>query len=93
MAGVTGLYYGLEEASLLQMREDVLVQLASIRKGKRFTSVSGGGKAFAKDNARLNELHTELREINAALQRIDPTTYGQRVRRIFSDFSNTPSGG
>jgi hypothetical protein len=93
MASITGIYYGLQEATLLQMRTDALAQLAAARQGKRFASVSGGGKAFAKQNMTLGELTTDLLEINAALKRANPTTYGRRVRSILPDFSAVPSGG
>ncbi|EIP96867.1 hypothetical protein OpiT1DRAFT_01293 [Opitutaceae bacterium TAV1] len=89
MAGVTGIYYGLDEATLLQMRSDVLAQLDAARKGKRFQSVSGGGKAFSKDNMTMAELRDDLAEISAALQRLNPQVYGRRSKMIVADFSRS----
>lgn len=89
MAGVTGVYFGLDEAALVKMRDDVLAQLALARSGKRFASVSGGGKAFSKDNMSIGELRSDLGEINAALQRLDPKKYGRRVTKIVADFSRS----
>jgi hypothetical protein len=86
MAGITGVYYGICERTLLKMRADVLAQLEQARKGKRFASVSGGGKAFTKDNMSLGELKADLAEINAALQRLKPEKYGVRKTRIVPDF-------
>lgn len=87
MAGVTGIYYGQSEAVLLQMQTDVLAQLTAARQGKRFASVSGGGKAFSKENMTIPQLYAELQEIAAALKVANPETYGTRVRRIYPDFS------
>ena len=93
MASITGIYYGLPESTLLQMRGDALAQLTLARQGKRFASVSGGGKAFAKQNMTMAELTVDIMEINAALKKANPTTYGRRVRSILPDFSVSPSGG
>ena len=91
MASITGIYYGLEEATLLQMRTDVLAQLTLARTGKRFASVSGGGKAFAKQNMTMAELSLDLQEINAALKQVNPALYGRRVRSIYPSFSSQDS--
>lgn len=89
MAGttITGVYYGLTESELLTMKASVLVEIGKAQKGKRFASLSGAGKSFSKDNLSLDELKTELAEINAALQRLDPATYGRRVRRLHTAFN------
>lgn len=92
MASITGIYYGLTEPVLLKMRTDALAQLDLARQGKRFASVSGGGKAFAKQNMTMAELTLDLLEINAALRRANPAIYGRRVRSILPDFSAAPSG-
>ena len=85
---ITGIYYGLDEARLLGMRDDVLAQIALARAGKRFASVGGGGKSFTKDNMSLPELRQDIAEITAALRRANPAVYGKRVRRMHADFSN-----
>jgi len=84
---VSGTYIGLDEAALLTMRTQVLAELANARQGKRFNSVSGGGKAFQKDNMNFDDLRTDLAEINYALQLLDPSTYGKAVTRLVPDFS------
>ena len=89
MASVTGIYFGLEESVLLEMRTTVLATLQAAREGKRFQSVSGGGKAFSKENMSIEELRNDLAEISAALKRIDPVTYGKRVTRFVVSFSGT----
>jgi len=83
---VTGIYVGLSESDLLTMRTNVLAQIAKAQQGKRFASLAGAGKSFSKDNLSLDELKTELGEIKAALQRLDPATYGRRVRRLLVAF-------
>jgi hypothetical protein len=93
MASITGIYYGLTEPVLLKMRTDALAQLALARQGKRFASVSGGGKSFAKQNMTMAELTIDIQEINGALRKLNPDAYGRRVRSIYPDFSTTPSGG
>lgn len=90
MAGygaIKGVYYGLSESELLTMRTNVLAQITKAQTGKRFASLSGAGKSFSKDNLKLDELQQELAEIRAALQRLDPATYGRRVRRLHVAFN------
>jgi hypothetical protein len=92
MAAVKGIYYGLEEATLLQMKRDTLAALEKLRKGQRFTSTGGAGKSFSKEHMTYTQLNLELAEIRAALQRLDPGTYGKRVRRMHTDFSRANCG-
>lgn len=92
MAAVKGIYYGLDEKVLLQMQADTLASLAALRKGQRFTAVGGAGKNYSKEHMSYGQLTLELAEIKAALQRLDPETYGKRVRRMFADFSHANCG-
>lgn len=92
MAAVKGIYYGLEEATLLQMQTDALAAMQAFRKGQRFTAVGGAGKNYSKEHMSYSQLTLELAEIRAALQRLDPETYGRRVRRMFADFSHSNCG-
>jgi hypothetical protein len=87
--GITGIYYALEEATLLQMRDDILAQMRAARTGTRYESMNVGGKAFTKSNMTYLEMQQELLEINAALQHIDPTTYGKRTRRLVVSFNGS----
>lgn len=89
---IKGTYYGLDEATLLQMRTDTLGALESLRTGKRFVSTSGSGKSFSKEHMTYAQLQAELGEIRAALQQLDPSTYGKRTRRLFSDYSQSNCG-
>jgi len=85
---VIGIYRGLDEPTLLQMQTDTLAELAKARAGRRFNNVSGGGKAFTKDNMSVAELHGELAEIRLGLQAVNPDVYGRRIRRVSSSFLN-----
>lgn len=86
MASVKGIYFSLSESELLSMRTATLAELERARTGKRFQSVGTNGKSFTKDNMSVPQLREELQEITAALQRVNPTTYGRRVRRVSADF-------
>ena len=85
---MTGIYISLDEATLQQMRADVLAQLQAARTGKRFLSVGGSGKSFTKDNMTIPQLKEELAEINYALSKLDPEKYGKRASFVRLDFRN-----
>jgi hypothetical protein len=82
-----GIYRTLDEPTLLRMQADVLNSLAAAREGRRISSLSGGGKSFGKELMTVDHLRRELVEIRDALQTVNPTQYGRRVRRLHADFS------
>lgn len=83
----SGIYFTLDEVTLLQMRADTLLAMQAARTGKRFESLSAGGKSFSKAHLSLDQLHVELGEITAALQHKNPCAYGRRVNRLTVSFS------
>ena len=82
----TGIYRGMSVSDLLSMKQDVLDQLELVRKGTQVVSTSVGGKSVTKTLPNLEELKTELEEIQLALKKADPDTYGKVRRRFAIDF-------
>lgn len=83
-----GIYFSLDEVTLLQMRADTLLALKAARTGQRFETLSAGGKSFSKAHLSLGELQTELAEITAALKHVNPCEYGGKsVSRLTVAFS------
>ena len=83
---VQRIYFGLTESVLLTMRTDVLAELTKLRTGKQHTSLGAGGKNMSKSRMTLAQLYAELSEITAALQNLDPDTYGKRVTKTYAMF-------
>lgn len=83
----SGIYYSLDEVTLLQMRADTLLAIQAARMGKRFESLSAGGKSFSKAHLSIDQLHLELAEITDALKHVNPCAYGRRVSRLTVSFS------
>lgn len=87
----SGIYTSIDEATLLQMRGDVIAQIRAAQQGKRFIAVGGAGKSFQKDVLPLPKLKEELEEINYALSQKNPDAYGKRTKMLRFNFGNTYS--
>ena len=87
MADVLGIYYGVDEPTLLLMLTDVLATMQAARSGNRFESANFAHKGFVKSNLTYDQLALELLEINAALRKIDPTTYGTQPTMLTVAFN------
>lgn len=93
MAGaIQGIYTDRSEEWLLTRRDWIQGQIDAAMQGKRFQSVAAGGNSSAKLHLTLNELKTEMLEVQYALRRLNPAKYGGRkVKRFYADFS-MPAG-
>jgi hypothetical protein len=88
MAGsIQGIYIGRTEAWLLERRDWIQTQIDAALQGKRFQSVASGGNSSSKLHLSLPELKTEMLEVLYALQKLNPATYGKRVKKFYLDFS------
>jgi hypothetical protein len=87
MADVTGIYYDLDEPTLLQMKSDVLAQITAARTGQRYESMGFSRKTFTKANLTYEQLQVELLEIQGALAYVNPALYGTRRRRLVVSFN------
>lgn len=86
----TGIYVGQPEQWLLGHRTAVL---AAIREsaGGRIASVSGAAKSLSRLHMTPDQLRDELREVNHALNKLNPDTYPLPPRRgmMRASFSTT----
>lgn len=87
MATVRGIYFGLTEAELLRIREQILSRLEAIRTGADFTSGGGVGGSWTKNHTDREDLVADMAEVTAALKRINPNAYGRRVKKLLANFT------
>lgn len=80
-----GLYSGMTEAELLQLRADLRKALTDITTGKQVVSVTIAGKQVTKKLPEFAEVRAELAEVNTALQKFDATEYAKPRRRFMMD--------
>ena len=82
---LSGFYGHLTEDELKELRDSTVNYIKLVLKGESVASVSIGGKSVTKNLPSLEELKSELNEINNALKAIDPIAYGKKRRRFGFD--------
>jgi len=92
MPKVSKIYFsGFSESQLKTMRTERESQLSKAMNG-RITSTGKEGNSISKDLATIDELKTDLMEINAALKHLNPSIYGGGVKRLRANFSGARLG-
>lgn len=89
--GVDSIIYETKtEAELLVDRDKFRKQLQALVGGDAFLSVSGGGKAFTRQQPGVRDVQDHLVAVQRALNAINPTTYPlprARTNLLHADFS------
>lgn len=82
---VQGIYFDLTESELLTMKAERLCQLKAAMNG-RVNRSKDVDSEVQLDLPSIEEIKADLAEINAALKRVDPATYGKRITRLRPSF-------
>jgi hypothetical protein len=83
------IYATKTEAELLIDRDKLRKQLQSLVTGEAFASVSGGGKAFTRQQPLIRNVEDHLVAVSRALNAINATTYPllpSRATRLHARF-------
>lgn len=80
-----GLYAGMSESELIQLRTDLRKALTDITTGKQIISVTIAGKQVTKKLPEFTEVKAELASVNTALQQFNKDKYGKPRRRFMLD--------
>jgi hypothetical protein len=82
------IYLSMTEAELLSARTEYSAQLRALVSGKAFQSVSGGGKAFTRQQPMVREVEAHLSAVCRALTRLNPEVYpATTTKALHFDFS------